>query len=459
MIRKLTAFVLIAVIAVVLPSCSLFSDFSPDSLVRAPKLTGDDALIQSVFESSVGKDVILVNPLTGKYRSSFVQFDIDLDGEDETIVFYAKSDAPADLHVHFMKFDGNNWFSVGDLLGYGSAINNVDFLNLDRNSEFEVAVTWTLADSKRNKSFAVYRMGQARDNYRVNQLLALQIYDYQLLDFDFDGQLELFYLFTDSAEPNEGFSAGILKYSETSEAGFIPLCQVRLSDRIESPDQILYDVRDGQYRLYIDASTYDGDRMTEILYYQFNDSVIIAPDPNDTTPTQTPQSTVINSPVLVRPTDTEGSFLCEKTHRMKGIDCEDLKIGGKIDYMIEIPTVRTDQRGTMTSPDSDEPRPFEYVSYVRFNGSEFMETGQSFFFDPDGRFRFEIDRLLDFFTPSFDEAKNEIRFYSSRSLSIPVLTVDFNTYFNSSEDDAIIISSGAPSWLTKNLVQSLIQTL
>ena len=73
--------VVITVIAAAFAGCSVFNVFSVDSLIKAPRLTGENAEIQKAFESAVGKDAVLVRPVSGEYRSAYVLRDYDGDGD------------------------------------------------------------------------------------------------------------------------------------------------------------------------------------------------------------------------------------------------------------------------------------------------------------------------------------------------------------------------------------------
>ena len=99
--------------AVLFSSCSFFDFFTVDSLIRPPKLTGENALIEQAFEAAVGKDVMLVSPVSGEYRSAFIQYDLDRDGAEETLVFYTRNEAPNEAHLHFLKYDGYRWCDQG----------------------------------------------------------------------------------------------------------------------------------------------------------------------------------------------------------------------------------------------------------------------------------------------------------------------------------------------------------
>lgn len=70
--KVLHVIVMLTVISFVLSGCSLLDFFSADNLLKAPKLTGENAALQRAFEEAVGKDVSLFTPISGENRASYV---------------------------------------------------------------------------------------------------------------------------------------------------------------------------------------------------------------------------------------------------------------------------------------------------------------------------------------------------------------------------------------------------
>ena len=186
---------LLTAACLLLSGCHALDVFSVDSLLRPPKLTGENARIQKAFESAVGSDVQLMNPLTGDLSSAFVFCDYDADGQDETLVFYAKTDAPSEVHVRFMDYSAGEWRSVGDVNGNGSEVYSVELINADADDYQEILVAWTVSDSKRSKFLSIYKYapGKRGDANSVNtasgeatgpfeQLSMVQAVDYLALE-------------------------------------------------------------------------------------------------------------------------------------------------------------------------------------------------------------------------------------------------------------------------------------
>ncbi|MCH5198846.1 MAG: hypothetical protein J1E34_08075, partial [Oscillospiraceae bacterium] len=258
--------------AIILSSCSGFEFFSAEQLIRPPKLTGENALIQEAFEKSVGKDVMLISPISGEYRSAFVQVDLDNDSYEENLVFYTKADSPNEVHIHFLKFNGERWYSFGDITGNGSDVYNVRFYDLDKTGTYEIAVCWAVSDSQKSKTLSLYKVSEENGEHNVSTLSVIQIFDYLIDDVDSDGQNELIYLTANSSDQETPFRVSLIKMNPGNST-FEFVCELQLSPSVTSPVQYLSDITNGVYRFFIDCINYDGSYMTEILYYDSENSV------------------------------------------------------------------------------------------------------------------------------------------------------------------------------------------
>lgn len=77
----------LAVCCLLLSACSSFQPNLTD-LMQSPKLTEEQAEIYEALTNAADvSDVQLKYPKSGDYRSAFVMFDLDADGEDEALVF------------------------------------------------------------------------------------------------------------------------------------------------------------------------------------------------------------------------------------------------------------------------------------------------------------------------------------------------------------------------------------
>ena len=458
-----------------LSSCTVFEDFSPESLLKSPKLTGADAEIQAVFEDAVGTNVVLVNPVSGDYRASYLRYDIDKDGSEEILVFYAKEESRAELHIHFLKQSNGAWYSVGDVSGSGSEIYRIEFCDLDRSAGDEIVVTWTVSDSRRNKTLSVYRLAGGNQIPRIPQLVALQVYDYTLLDVDQDGQTELIYFFDDSTDPTKPFTASLIKYVDDETPGFRPLCQVQLSEAVDAPERVTFDKRSDHCCVYVDCRRADGQYMTEILDYVYAPKATeaeLSPDDTENPPEgngepatreaqpELPAEPAPESRVLVRPAAEDGRYLCDETLRAWAIYSEtDESVKGENEPRVLIPVMREYAGSVLTDVEGREDTPMNYISYERFDGVSLSPSGRAEFYDPGMRWSFRLDMFLGVYAAVYDQAEDTLSFFSPDSRKKPVLTVNFPQYKNGDISQSIIISDSAPEWITGEAVRKMITIL
>ena len=413
----------------VLSSCTMF-DFSVESLLHPPKLTGENALIQRAFEDSVGTDVLLVSPLTGEYRSAFVQYDIDQNGSEETLVFYAKTASPNEAHMHILKYDGENWFSAGDVAGNGSEVYSIGFFNFDNDPSMEIAVSWAVSDSKRIKTLALYQFNESEASFALSPLSVLQIYDYMVSDFDFDGRQELMYLMDNSSDQDNPFIANVIKMLP-SEGTFGYVCELKLSPSINWPAKVSFDIADGTYRLYIDCANNDGTYMTEVLYFDCESSV------------------------LSRITDEDGISLSSQTYRHAEVYCEDVNN----DHVIEVPMEKYYEGALIRSLESGAESEMQIIAYAKINGNRIDETSYHYFYAPGGLFRYRVDAFLSQYRAEYMIENAELIFYTSDDSNAKVFTVKYTEFANQKKDIFVEIAEPAVTQMKEQYLKSLAEIL
>ena len=423
------SFLLFALVALLCCSCSFIDFFSTDSLIRPPKLTGENALIQQAFEKAVGKDVMLVSPVSGDFRSAFVQYDIDRDGTDETLVFYTRNESPDEAHLHLLRFNGEQWYSAGDMTGNGSEVYSVSFFDLDKTVGYEIAVSWTVSDSKRNKTLSLYKLTSVPED-RIDQLSVLQIYDYMVCDFDFDGQQELVYLMDNGADQEQPFKANMIKM-DPAGAGFTFVCELQLQLSVNVPVKMSFDIRDGHYRLYIDCMNYDGSYMTEVLWFDTGELV------------------------LKRALDAEGNVISEMTGRNAAVFSEDLNN----DRIIEFPMQRPYENSAVYTKDPDGETPMQLITFARLQGENLNYLPRNYFYSPEGEFRFKADAFLDGYFAAYDAANKELRFYQTDVPETPVFTVKYVSLTPAEQEIFIEITEPAVFRYTEEQLKNFMEIL
>lgn len=150
-------------------------ELSAEGLMRPPALTEEQLEISTALKSAVGdSDIKYKYPETGEHRSSFLFYDLDLDGEDEALVFYQAASKGSSTWMNVLDHQDGQWISVFDI----SAPNHeteVDFISFQPLLEQNIIIGW--ADEYMNEKCAVV---YTYDGTKLNQVFEE---DYDFLSF------------------------------------------------------------------------------------------------------------------------------------------------------------------------------------------------------------------------------------------------------------------------------------
>lgn len=248
----------LAVCCLLLSACSSFQPNLTD-LMQSPKLTEEQAEIYEALTNAADvSDVQLKYPKSGNYRSAFVMFDLDADGEDEALVFYNMPSWGGNVRIMVLDHQQDEWVSVYDAVGEGTDVTEVDFQVLTASGRHCVLIGWEQGTSE-NTSISVY-------DYTGGQLRVLYESEYsQMLieDLDQDGTKEIL--------------LGIFKAS--SKTGAIRLIN-DTEDGLQSASRVVMDstitgflgieigrLAQNQIAVFVDAYTSSTQIVTEIMVY------------------------------------------------------------------------------------------------------------------------------------------------------------------------------------------------
>ena len=248
----------LAVCCLLLSACSSFQPNLTD-LMQSPKLTEEQAEIYEALTNAADvSDVQLKYPKSGDYRSAFVMFDLDADGEDEALVFYNMPSWGGNVRIMVLDHQQDEWVSVYDAVGEGTDVTEVDFQVLTASGRHCVLIGWDQGTSE-NTSISVY-------DYTGGQLRVLYESEYsQMLieDLDQDGTKEIL--------------LGIFKAS--SKTGAIRLIN-DTEDGLQSASRVVMDstitgflgieigwLAQNQIAVFVDAYTSSTQIVTELMVY------------------------------------------------------------------------------------------------------------------------------------------------------------------------------------------------
>lgn len=248
----------VIIICLLLTGCQAIT-FSMDDLLSAPNIADEQSAIYQALIESAGRGITLEYPRNGDYRSAFVLYDIDGDGEEETLAFYSVSSV-SESNVKISVLDrgtDGRWRSKYELAGAGSSVDRVLFSGSD------MVVGYSAQDYEQNAA----RM------YRYFDGVLEPIYEgtYSVLeksDLDGCGNQEI----TVVRRSGLGVEVEILK---TAADGGYTVYNKQLEESATAISGSVFGDYNDRKAMYLDISTESGALITEIIY--LSDDEIVCP--------------------------------------------------------------------------------------------------------------------------------------------------------------------------------------
>ena len=142
--KKFFTILIIMLICLSFASCE-YNITSIEGLMRLPKLSGESSLLQQAFENSVEdiSGIKMKTPVSGQYRSSYLFFDLEKDGNNEALVFYSNPLESSYACVSVFKFTNDEWKNISNIKGKNEEIYEVNFADINGDDIFEILISWT----------------------------------------------------------------------------------------------------------------------------------------------------------------------------------------------------------------------------------------------------------------------------------------------------------------------------
>ncbi|NLL63154.1 MAG: hypothetical protein GX241_02780 [Ruminococcaceae bacterium] len=279
---------------------------SPSEILSPPGFYGQNAEIQKAFEASIAdkSDVELKYPTSGEYRSAFVLYDIDADGEEEALVFYSLKSEESTVRVNILDKVDNEWKSVYDEVGYGSEIISIEFNDFNGDGKEEFIICWSLYQAKTSKVMTVHTTRIIKNNVFEVSVLVNQVYSFMdIVDMDSDDYDEILVVWQDTTEPNLQKSYASL-FKMQKDGNMTQMGQkVVLDASISAYESLkLEKIDDGIAVAYIDAYKGENSMITEVVWWDANKQQLVAPCLDSATLTNT---STFRSPAIPS-TDIDG---------------------------------------------------------------------------------------------------------------------------------------------------------
>lgn len=287
MIKRISAAILAFLIVIFgFCGCSGLHLKSADSLMRPPVISGVDSELKSAFEAAVASKnksgapsvITLLPPSSGDYRSAFILHDIDVDGEDEALVFYSMQDDQSKCHMNVLDCIGGEWVSVADFSSSGSSINFVRFVQMNANVAPAILVSQSIYENDSSKVLSVYTCTPSSDRFSVKNICTEVYTVIENTDVDSDGQLDIFIIQQDFS--NNTSPQAIAKVLKMNNSGLIEeLGSAKLDGGISSYVSVKTEKvnESSPMRIYVDALKGETQMITEVIYWSSAGKSLITP--------------------------------------------------------------------------------------------------------------------------------------------------------------------------------------
>ena len=272
--KRIFALILAVVICLSFTSCEGVL-VSVDNLIRPPELSGTDKKLQEAFENSVSEydSVVLKFPINGKYKSSYILYDIDNKGDDEAIILYSVPSLGSNVIAEIFKYNDDNWVSISKIIADSNHIDELDFADINGDGCNEFFISWS--DSHDNNEHLDV-------NLTLNSSHSLKIYSYdgeemKLVDEENYSNLFIKDLNNDKASEVVLFNNNISNIENTTSMRILSYNNdfsvkynntTVISDMLDIINIVSDRVVDGKNsysRIFVDGSVNESDVVTEII--------------------------------------------------------------------------------------------------------------------------------------------------------------------------------------------------
>ena len=282
----------ILIVSIVIIICLSFSSCSVDissveELMRPPKLSGENSLLQDAFEKSFNGDnsAVLKTPVSGENRSSFLYFDLDGDGNKEAFVFYSDPSIDENACVGIFKKSDNNWNPVSSIKGSGEEIFEINFADINGDGNFEIVISWVYMNTNQNENTSSFTnsgdriMSVYSYSGSSTALITSQPFSKMIVgDFNGDKSDELFLVSVDLSNSVKKTSGKILGFDSDYEivynrtfslTGMIDVLNIE-------KDTVFYD-GEKHTRIFVDGGIGETAVITDVVDISHNDFEITLP--------------------------------------------------------------------------------------------------------------------------------------------------------------------------------------
>ncbi len=334
---------------------ALFSRLSlkpVDTLIRPPKVQGDNAAIQLAFENAILEKYKLKNPLSGNYNSSYIFTDLNNDEVSEAVIFYAAESTADVVRMNVLSKENGSWKSIADFESLHNEVHQVNFADVDNDGNSEIIVGWSIYDTELSNTVNVFKLDSNNKLGVISNIFTKNYLEFSVCDVNGDKTSDIFVLEKTSpaAGTNVQLNAKVYSFAFGKEK---EISSITLDPVISSVKTISYDYDElyGHSHIYIDGYKSDSGMTTDMFYWD-----------NET---ETLQRTYFD----------ENNTLSAVAGRNMNIVCTDFND----DSVIEIPFEHTLRSSSLIQGENDEEREQNYIRWMKYSDGEFSEVSNQIY--------------------------------------------------------------------------------
>ena len=228
-----------------------------DSLYSLPEAPQEYYDLQQALRQVLSTGAEYAAPVSGSNRQSTQSVDLDGDGEREVAAFFKSADN-ASLEVYIFDKQGESYTAAAVIEGSGSAIDSVEYVQLDGEPGLEIVVGWQFAESSL-QYLGVYSL---RD-WHVTEMMSASYSRYRTVDLDGNGISEVFLIKMD-----EELQTGVTQLYVSDGMQMEKMSDANLSSGLEGLRRVVTgQLADGTPAVFV-AGDYGGESIvTDVFTY------------------------------------------------------------------------------------------------------------------------------------------------------------------------------------------------
>ncbi len=187
--RCAVAMILVLTVLFALTGCSFKSG---DLLYSLPEAPEEYYNLQTALDQVLNTGAEYAAPVNGSNRQPTQSVDLDSDGENEVVAFFRREDN-AQLEMYIFDEQGRSFTAAAVIEGSGTAVDSVEYVQLDDQPGLEIIVGWQVSES------AQYMCVYSLRDWRPTEMMSASYSEYCTVELDKSGLRQIFLIKFDTA--------------------------------------------------------------------------------------------------------------------------------------------------------------------------------------------------------------------------------------------------------------------